>query len=72
MRQKNIRVYQNPELGQRVTVTWGDGNENNYPGITEAATALGEADRGENRDLEGQQSNIDNGGAIQEPAAFRK
>ncbi len=41
MRQKTIRVCRNPEFGQGVTVTWGDGGEIDYPGITEAATALG-------------------------------
>jgi hypothetical protein len=41
MRQKNIRVYRNPDRGQSVTVTWGDGGENEYGDATEAATALG-------------------------------
>jgi len=41
MRQKNIRVYRNPERGRSVTVTWGNGGENEYRDATEAATALG-------------------------------
>jgi hypothetical protein len=41
MRQKNIRVYRNPDRAQSVTVTWGDGGENDYRDVTEAATALG-------------------------------
>lgn len=41
MRQKNIRVYRNPDRGQSVAVTWGDGGENDYQDATEAATALG-------------------------------
>lgn len=41
MRQKNIRVYRNPDRAQSVTVTWGDGGENDYRDVTEAATVLG-------------------------------
>jgi hypothetical protein len=48
------------------------------PAVDLAAPALrtrccgGETDRGENRDLEGQQSNIDNGGAIRERLSVGK
>lgn len=41
MRQKSVRVCRNPERGQSITVTWGDGGENDYTGVTDAATALG-------------------------------
>jgi hypothetical protein len=41
MRQKSVRICRNPEHGQSITVTWGDGGENEYPGVTGAATALG-------------------------------
>jgi hypothetical protein len=41
MRQKNVRIYRNPDKGTAVKVTWGDGGENDYSDVEAAATALG-------------------------------
>ena len=41
MRAKNVRIYRNPERGESVKVTWGEGGENDYSDVNAAATALG-------------------------------
>jgi len=41
MRQKNVRIYRNPDRGESVKVTWGEGGENDYSDVDAAATALG-------------------------------
>jgi len=41
MRQKNVRIYRNPDRGESVKVAWGEGGENDYSDVDAAATALG-------------------------------